>query len=213
MMSSSFVLGLDIGTSTIKAVLVDREKEGVCQESFQPLGSKHVDVPGVIGAKERTVSDIWTALETCLRGLDASKLQNVCTVGVCGQMHGCVLWREEAGHFTSGDDNHNQVLSGNSNCSNLVTWQDERCSPSFLSSLPETRQAVAVSAGYGCATLAWLQKNQREVINRFSRAGTIMDFVVWRLCSAPEGNVVMSPQNAASWGYFDAGKMQWELDL
>lgn len=208
---SSYLLGLDIGTSTIKAVLVDREDGRVSQESFQPLGSKHADVPLINGAKERKVIEIWTCLETCLRALDSSKLQDVCAVGICGQMHGCILWKDEAGHL---DPNDTTMALANGNCSNLVTWQDERCTQSFLSSLPKTRQPVSVSPGYGCATLAWLQQYQKETVEGFSRAGTIMDFVVWRLCSTPEQPaVVMSPQNATSWGYFDARKMQWELDL
>ncbi len=207
---SSYVLGIDIGTSTIKAVLVDREEGRVSQESFQPLGSKHAEVPFINGAQEREVREIWTHLETCLTGLDSTKLQHVCAVGICGQMHGCVLWKDEAGHLDTDDTT---TALANKNCSNLVTWQDKRCTRSFLSTLPKTRQPVPVSAGYGCATLAWLQQHQRETVDGFSRAGTIMDFVVWRLCSSHKQPVVMSPQNATSWGYFDAKEKQWELDL
>ena len=209
---SSYVLGIDIGTSTVKAVLVERGGVTVAQESNQPLGSRHADVPSISGAKERGLSEIWTCLETCIRALDASKLQDVCAISVCGQMHGCVLWRDEAGQLDP--DDTLAVLLADGNCSNLVTWQDERCTQSFLSSLPKTRQRVSVSAGYGCATLAWLQQHQREVVERYHRAGTIMDFIVWRLSSSSSKRaVIMSPQNATSWGYFDSRKRNWELEL
>lgn len=203
---SAYLLGIDVGTSTVKVILVEEDGGKVSQEAFLSLPRKHAHVPDITGAQERKVEDILNCLEEVMGGLDASKLQCVCAVGVCGQMHGCVLWNEELAHLKP-------IITGS--CSNLITWQDARCSPGFLSSLPATRQPAAVlSAGYGCATLAWLQRHQLTVLKRFTRAGTIMDLVVWLLClSGRDQPVLMSAQNARSWGYFDEKKMQWETDL
>lgn len=70
------------------------------------------------------------------------------------------------------------------------------------------RGASAVHAGYGCATLFWLQRNG-GISDEFDRAGTIMDLMVSSLCDLRES--VMSDQNAASWGY--AVSMEWEIGL
>ena len=206
---SSYVLGIDIGTSSIKVILVEKEGGSVSEVQSLPLPSKHAEVPDIPGAQERKVEDLLKCLDEVMGALDSSKLQAVCAIGVCGQMHGCVLWNDELHYPTV------EPITAPS-CSNLITWQDMRCTPDFLSSLPTTRQPMAVSAGYGCPTLAWLQRHRLREVEGFTRAGTIMDMVVWLLCS-PLGEsrmpVLMSAQNAASWGYFDIKRMQWETDL
>lgn len=44
--------------------------------------------------------------------------------------------------------------------SHLVTWQDGRCSSSFLASLPQPESHLSVATGFGCATIFWLLKNR-----------------------------------------------------
>lgn len=44
--------------------------------------------------------------------------------------------------------------------SHLVTWQDGRCSPTFLSSLPLPQSHVSLATGFGCATVYWYLKNR-----------------------------------------------------
>ena len=213
---SAYLLGLDIGTSNVKAVLVERregreggEGKSTIQDVSVPLG-KHVEVKEVEGACEREVAEVWSCLEACLDKLDPCKLQRVCGIGVCGQMHGCVLWNEALSGAPS-----SSPASGS--CSNLITWQDGRCSGEFLSSLPATQRSSSPSTGYGCATLAWLKRYNPDVLKEFNRAGTIMDLVMWRLCNGEDVGgakpVVMSAQNAASWGYFDMDRLQWEMDM
>lgn len=206
----SHVLGVDIGTSSVKVVLVEKERGSVSGVQSLPLPSQHAEVPGIPGAHERSVEHILKCLDEVVGALDDSKLQHVCAIGVCGQMHGCVLWNDKL-HYPA-----MEPIMTPPSCSNLITWQDMRCTPDFLSTLPTTRQPMEVSAGYGCATLAWLQRHHPREIEGFTRAGTIMDLIVWLLCS-PLGEsrppVLMSAQNAASWGYFDIKRMQWETDL
>lgn len=42
----------------------------------------------------------------------------------------------------------------------LVTWQDGRCSPTFLASLPLPQSHVSLATGFGCATVYWYLKNR-----------------------------------------------------
>ena len=205
------LLGIDIGTSTVKAVLLHKSSLKVVGESSKSLGT-HLTVPEE-NAYERDVCEIFTCLEECLASLDSTLLQNVVSIGVCGQMHGCVLWKSGENFINK---NGALKLEDSSLCSTLITWQDGRCSPEFLSSLPKTTHPIPLSTGYGCATLAWLKQFKPDLIERFDRAGTIMDLVVWALCGhhlEEEKNIVMSAQNATSWGYFDTAKMEWELGM
>ena len=217
----NLLLGIDIGTSTVKAALLHKSNLKLVDkaEKSKSLGP-HLIVPEE-NAYERGVHEIITCLDECLASLDSALLQNVVSIGVCGQMHGCVLWSNGKA-FISLKDGILRV-GDPSSCSSLITWQDGRCSPEFLSSLPKTGQPTPISTGYGCATLAWLKRFKPELIEQFDRAGTIMDLIVWALCGGhctSEGeeeemgkNVVMSAQNANSWGYFDITKIEWELEM
>lgn len=206
------LLGIDIGTSSVKTVLVDKFSLGVLGESSKSLGP-HLNLPEE-NLYERDVQEILTCLDQCLSSLDHSALEKVVGIGVCGQMHGCVLWKSGKSFVINDEMLKTDDLSAT--CSTLVTWQDGRCSSEFLSSLPKTHQPIQPSTGYGCATLAWLNRFKPDLLAQFDRAGTIMDLVVWTLCDPhlEEGKqVVMSAQNATSWGYFDIATLNWECDM
>lgn len=49
--------------------------------------------------------------------------------------------------------------------SHLVTWQDGRCSPAFLSSLPLPQSHISLATGFGCATIYWYLK-QRYIVSQ-----------------------------------------------
>lgn len=207
--SGGCLLGIDIGTSNVKVVLIEGSSLGVLHKDSKPLGElEGVDIPN---AAERSVSQIFHALECCMRGLEDSThlLGRVRGIGVCGQMHGCVLWNSDGEPLFN--ETIGELQPTCSNTSNLITWQDGRCTPSFLSTLPQTQPPV--SAGYGCTTLAWLQHYDSQSLSSYNRAGTVMDLVVCALCNGGSGDVIMSSQNATGWGYFNTSTSQWSKGM
>ena len=72
-------------------------------------------------------------------------------------MHGVTLWkniqRTKENEIFKLEIDREQV-------SNLYTWQDGRCVPEFLKSLPNSKSHVAVHTGFGCATLFWFSRNK-----------------------------------------------------
>jgi sedoheptulokinase len=42
----------------------------------------------------------------------------------------------------------------------LYTWQDSRCDPAFLATLPVPRSHLRVYTGFGVATIFWMAKNK-----------------------------------------------------
>ena len=195
----ALLLGIDIGTTTIKTVLVNSDDFRVVEERSAPIGD-HLK-SSIPSSCELSVSSTLRSVERCVSGHSQSALPHVRAIGVCGQMHGCVLWRNVEPFLHEGAL---QVPDGS--CGAFITWQDKRCTESFLASLPRTGTSVPVSAGYGCATLAWLQRYCPDELCKYKKAGTIMDLLVWSLC----GELKMSNQNAASWGYYDSVHKQWE---
>lgn len=136
-------------------------------------------------------------------------LARVNLIGICGQMQGILLWhtQEYFPWIYSPATQSYQVVT--SQTSDLITGQDQRCDEAFLASLPKPKYyPFKLSPGSGCATLFWLQTHDPEFIAKYTCSGTIMDFIVAVLCNFVQPPI--SEQNAASWGYFDISKRQWD---
>lgn len=205
--SETFALGIDIGTTSIKVSLLRKSTRNFVE-------SVRLETRASVSDKERNfaeqdVGKILSELEHALSQLSPQFLAKISRIGICGQMHGCVMWK---GQSCLGWDTFDDYMVTANNVSNLVTWEDRRCTRDFLLTLPSTQQKIAISTGFGCATLFWLQRNQPSLLEGYDCAGTIMDFVVCMLCGIMD-KPSMSSQNAVSWGYFDAENMTWELDL
>ena len=91
-----YILGIDLGTTTTKVALVDREtKEIVRTLSRESQSSVHSD-QGPLG-NEQDAQKILTALQFCLSGLPKEDLVRVKKIGIAGQMHGVILWKKGKG--------------------------------------------------------------------------------------------------------------------
>ena len=219
--STDYILSIDLGTSNVKTVLVDCNNAQVTHSEKDALFPPDVS--------ERAVGHVFRVLETCLDRLEekeGTSLKAVRAIAVCGQMHGCVLWSSKkaalfAAAAVASSDGAGVSGSGRLHLSPpeeaagpFVTWQDNRCCFEFLDSLPRPPHLARplVRAGYGCATLAWFHRYDRERLSAYDRAGTIMDLVVAALCSGGRGPMKMSSQNAAGWGYFDVSASRWLRD-
>jgi sedoheptulokinase len=152
---------------------------------------------------------ILKTLKDCLETIPQEKQMLVDTLCVTGQMHGVMLW---SGQSMKNDFSHQfDQINGNDSkvkTSNLYTWQDQRCSGEFLSSLPKPDSHLAIATGHGCATLLWLHRHQPEMLTgAFDCSGTLMDYLVAGLCGLDKP--VTSVQLAASWGYFNTRERSW----
>ncbi|XP_022062798.1 sedoheptulokinase [Acanthochromis polyacanthus] len=202
---SSFILGLDVGTTSVKAVLVESDSRSVAATHSLPTDSDLSDSSGV-KAKEQDTGRIIDSVNRCLDALPADKLQRVSSIGLTGQMHGVVFWKAKSGCDWSSRD-----FFTARNTSQLITWQDGRCSSDFLSSLPKPDSHQSVATGFGCATIFWYMKHRPEFLEGFTAAGTIQDYVVSMLCGLD--GCVMTPQNAASWGFFNTSSNRWNENI
>ncbi|KAF7206642.1 sedoheptulokinase [Nothobranchius furzeri] len=202
---SGFILGVDVGTTSVKAVLLAADSRTVAASQALPTAADISDNSG-IKAKEQDAGRIIAALNRCVSQLPRDKLQHVSRIGLSGQMHGVLFWKTKnvcdwsnEDFFTAGDT------------SQLITWQDGRCSRDFLSTLPKPDSHLSVATGFGCATIFWYMKHRPEFLEEFTVAGTIQDYVVSMLCGLER--CVMTPQNAASWGFFNTAANRWNDDI
>lgn len=201
---STYILGIDLGTTSIKAVLLESTSRAVVASHSLQTASEIVDSSG-IKAKEQDTGRIIDILNDCIRQLPSDKLKNVTRIGLSGQMHGVLFWKGQRGADWS-----NKSFFTVKDTSQLITWQDGRCTNDFLSSLPKPNSHLSLATGFGCVTIFWFLKHRPEFLEGFSAAGTIQDYVVSMLCGLQR--CVMTPQNAASWGYFNTSNNQWNLE-
>ncbi|XP_076025207.1 sedoheptulokinase [Genypterus blacodes] len=202
---TSYILGVDVGTTSVKAVLLETTSRTVEESHTLPTKSD-INDDSSLKAKEQDTTRIIHTLNRCMDHLPRDKLQRVRSIGLSGQMHGVLFWKANSGCDWSNRDSFSAK-----DTSQLITWQDGRCSSNFLSSLPKPDSHVSVATGFGCATILWCTKHRPEFLEDFTVAGTIHDYVVSMLCGLDK--CVMTPQNAASWGFFNTSTNQWNSDI
>ncbi|NXY72617.1 SHPK Sedoheptulokinase, partial [Glareola pratincola] len=205
------VLGIDLGTTSVKAaLLVGAEQGQVVAESCSRETQAHTSsLEAGPQGMEQNVRRIIRALNECLAALPQQQLQRVSHIGISGQMHGIVFWKKDKGckwtECGTGPTFEPEEVS------HLITWQDGRCSPTFLSSLPLPQSHISLATGFGCATVYWYLKKSPDFLKSYDAAGTIHDYVVAMLCDLKKP--LMSVQNAASWGYFNSRNKSWNTDI
>ncbi|CAF1043118.1 unnamed protein product [Brachionus calyciflorus] len=184
------VLGLDIGTSSIKFLLLNLLNNKIEYDHKISTNSARILTENS-KFDEQNVQVILELIQEGFNKIPFESLQRLNSIQLCGQMHGVVLWNKESKKH-----------------SNLITWQDERCDSEFLKSLP-VKSISDLSTGFGCASLFWLEFNSLLKESNFDSAGTIHDYVTFLLSNQN----LMSNQNALSWGYFDLKQNSWQMDL
>lgn len=117
--SETFVLGIDVGTTSIKVSLLAKSTRDVV-ESFRCETEANICGDETQFA-EQDVAKILSILNHALNRLSSKFLASVSSIGVCGQMHGCVMWKGQSfqAFNTTGD-----ILAFKNNASSLITWED-----------------------------------------------------------------------------------------
>ncbi len=167
---SALFLGIDIGTSSAKVVLMDENKQICAQESY--AYTYHTEEGGVCEIDPH----IWTkAVESCVRRIgEGHDLQSVQSIGVTGQMHTLILL-DEAG----------EPLRP------AMMWNDTRTKDL----VPDMKQLLAglddggylqrtISTGSPAVNLYWLRRNEPETLAKASHFLIGPDYIVHYLTGA-----------------------------
>ncbi|KAI8749293.1 sedoheptulokinase [Biomphalaria glabrata] len=192
-------LGLDLGTTSAKAVLLGSNGVVLASQSCPTCSEVASDI-GNRGYEQSPVK-VLKVLNKLVLSLVKENKMKITGIGVTGQMHGVMFWGKGSEDISSLDHVDNSVTS------NLFTWQDQRCTDQFLETLPKIDQSL--STGFGCATMFWLARNRPGFFKdgQYTCCGSIMDYLVAILCGLD--HPVTSDQLAASFGYFDETLCHW----
>ena len=185
MSTEPLLLGIDVGTSKVAAVIVEPSGDCLASESLE----HHADLPATDGRAEQDPHILLKATRRVVRRLEPTLRNRVRAIGLTGQMHGVVMVDEQCRPVGV-----------------LITWQDQRCDAVLLESLAE-RTGYRLCSGYGCATLAHLARHGR-LGEGVACGSTIHDLLASHLVGAIRP--VTDPTDAAGWGLFDLPTLTWD---
>ncbi len=183
-------IGLDLGTSGLKAVLID-DRQAVLAEASAPLTvSRPQD-----GWSEQSPADWIAAAETVMDALSVHGLSKVRAIGLSGQMHGATLL-----------DASDEVLRP------CILWNDTRSheEAAELDGDPMFRRVTGniVFPGFTAPKLLWVRRHEPRVWDKVAHVLLPKDYL--RLWLTGEHVAEMSDAAGTSW--LDTGARDWSDD-
>lgn len=191
------LLGIDLGTSSLRAAVVDEEGR------IRGLGSRDygIDSPRP-GWAEQSPDVWWQAAVAAVRGAlrqSRTSPSAITGIGLSGQMHGTVLV-----------DDAERALAP------AIIWADSRSAAQAVSingALGDERLAATVgnrvSPGFMAATLAWLRDERPKLLARSRYALLPKDYLRYFLT----GQAASEPSDASASLLFDITRLAWSPEL
>ena len=185
------VLGLDLGTSQVKALLCGRDGAVLGQGA----AGYQVSTPRP-GWAETDAGHWWHAARTAVRSALGAVPAEVTGLAVVGQMHGLILWAERSGLLRP-----------------PIIWLDRRASAEVADyqRLPadlRARLGNAPSAGMAGPLLLWLSRHEPDAYRQARWMLQPKDWLRLRLT----GQAATDPTDASGTLLFDLARGAWATD-
>jgi len=196
MHASPILIGLDIGTSSCKALAIDENSQLLAAEAeeYPCYAPRH-------GWSEQNPADWWAgaqiALSRLIRRIDPAR---VAAIGLSGQMHGMVAL-----------DAQNKVLRP------AILWNDQRTprqceeitaaagGPGGLLRLTNN----AMLTGFTGGKIVWLRENEPALYARCARIINPKDYINFLLT----GEIATDVSDASGTGLYDVEHGRWSGEL
>jgi xylulokinase len=191
------LLGIDVGTTGAKALLIGRDGTLVASATTEyPMAT-----PQPLWA-EQNPADWWAATAASVRQVLARSGLNpaqVAGVGLTGQMHGLVLL-----------DAQGEVLRP------CIMWNDQRTAAqcAAITRRVGAEQLLrltgnAVLPGFTAPKIVWVREHEPEVYRRIAKVLLPKDYLRYRLTGDYFGEV----SDASGTSLFDVGRRRWSDDM
>nr|WP_167030084.1 xylulokinase [Luteibacter sp. SG786] len=185
-------LGIDLGTSSVKAVLMD-EAGGVRASASSPLEVSHPRPRW----SEQDPAAWWAATESAVeKVLTQGDAKRVAGIGLSGQMHGATLL-----------DEANAILRP------AILWNDGRSDVECaeLERVPGFRAITGNLAmpGFTAPKLAWVRRHEPDVFRRVAKVLLPKDYLRLRLT----GDFFTDASDAAGTLWLDVENRQWSSEM
>lgn len=185
-------LGLDLGTSSVKACVID-DAGVVVATASAPLSMSH-PFPG---ASEQSCDDWWTAICSAIQSIDVQTRAGLRAIGLSGQMHGAVLL----------DTDHTPIRP-------VILWNDGRAETECADMARLDADVGRLSGappmpGFTAPKLLWLSRHEPQSHARIAHVLLPKDYMGFRF----HGRFVTDPSDAAGTGWFDQSARCWSPRL
>jgi xylulokinase len=195
-MTAATFLGIDVGTSGVKAILIDRAGKAL-GEATAPAKEPVRPQPGW---SEQDPADWWSAVLAAVDKLGQShraELAAVAGIGLSGHMHGATLLGA-----------NDEVLRP------CILWNDGRSSAEcreMEAACPELRQIAGNIAmpGFTAPKIAWVRKHEPDIYAKIAKV--LLPKAYIRLLLSGEYVEDMSDASGTLW--LDVGKRDWSETL
>ncbi|MEP1143455.1 MAG: xylulokinase [Henriciella sp.] len=185
-------LGIDIGTSGIKAILMDEGGEVVAQAT----ASLPISRPEPLWS-EQNPADWWRATGVAIQRLPNDLRRQVTAIGLAGQMHGATV-----------------LDASDTPLRPAILWNDGRCAKECealedrVSSLHDIAGNLAMP-GFTAPKLLWLQTHEPDVFERIAKVLLPKDYI--RLLIT--GEYASDVSDAAGTLWLDVKKRDWSSEV
>lgn len=186
-------LGIDLGTSGVKAILLSEEGEVIASHG-EPL---QVNRPHPLWSEQDPAS-WWRATDAAVLALGQKhSLSNVRAVGLTGQMHGTTLL-----------DKQQNILRP------AILWNDGRSAQEcreLEASVPNSRQITGnlMMPGFTAPKLKWVAKHEPGVFAQIDKVLLPKDYLRWKM----SGVFASDMSDAAGTMWLDVGLRDWSDEL
>src|SRR6516165_10544921 len=200
-MGETFVLAIDQGTTSTRAILFDMA--GRVRNSAQIALTQLHPRPGWV---EHDPEEIWRSVVSTCREVIAAVDGPIAAVGITNQRETTVLWERATGRPVH----------------NAIVWQDRRTAAlcecwrtAGLAEIVARRTGLVVDPYFSASKIRWLLDNVPGLCERAHAGeiafGTIDSFLLWRLSGSRRHATDVT--NAARTMLFDIRRFTWDAGL
>lgn len=190
-----YVIGIDLGTSGLKSIVVNENGEVVNEDHV-----KYETFHDKTGYSEMDPEKWYEATVESLKRLFSSEFgKEIKGVSFSGQMHGLVMIDEDG-----------EVIRP------AILWNDTRTSEECKGIIKEigldallNKVQNTVLEGFTLSKLMWVKKNEPENFKEIHKFMLPKDYVIYKLT----GNVHTEPSDAAGTAMFDVKAGEWSTPL
>lgn len=185
-----YLLGYDIGSSSVKAALVDAQSQRCVASDFFPKSEAPIKSLKN-GWAEQTPTDWWSYLKEATASILAKSgvtPAEIAAIGISYQMHGLVMI-----------DRERRVLR------DAIIWCDSRGVPYGEKAFNEIGKEETLSrllnspGNFTAAKLQWIKENEPEVFEKIYKIMLPGDYIAMRLT----GNIVTNPEGLSEYMLWD----------
>ncbi|MFO0992182.1 MAG: FGGY family carbohydrate kinase [Hyphomicrobiales bacterium] len=196
------VLGLDQGTTNVKAIALDA-RGIVLAEAVQPIATQSPSA----GIVEQDAETIYATAVACTRDVISKcgrPVQDIVALGIANQTETLIVWDRATGK---------PVMPA-------MIWQDRRGAEEIASlrdkaEMIRSRTGLDLDPTFTAAKLRWVFRNRPEIADGLKNGsllfGTVDTWLIWKLTVG--ATYATDASNASRTMLFDIARLAWDPEL